>query len=74
MALQPKQGLLRPGSNPNILELQLRSGGEEHRVRRAKRAGDGGQGPGGVVQDGILVLDEQCALYHDVRAGVRSYH
>ena len=61
MAVLPGEGVLRARPAAAVVELQLRAGGEEHRLRRAKEPGEGGAGPGGGVQDGALVLDEQRA-------------
>jgi hypothetical protein len=72
VAVRVGQEVLRARAAADLVELQLRAGGEEHRLRRAGRPGQGGAGPRGLLQDGALVLDDERAQGH--AAGVRRHH
>ena len=69
MAVRGGEEVLRARPAADLVELQLRAGGEEHRLRRAREPGQGRAGPRDRVQDGALVLDEQRA--RGDAAGVR---
>ena len=72
MAVRGGEEVLRARPAADLVELQLRAGGEEHRLRRAREPGQGCSGPRDRVQDGALVLDEQRA-WGDL-PGVRRHH
>ena len=72
VAMRPGEEVLRARPAADLVELQLRSCRKGHRLRRAREPGQGGAGPRDFIQDGALVLDEQCAPGH--AAGVRRHH
>ena len=72
MAVRGGEEVLRARPAADLVELQLRAGGEEHRLRRAREPGQGRAGPRDLVQDGALVLDEQRA--RGDLPGVRRHH
>uniref|UniRef100_A0A8R7QSD8 chitinase n=1 Tax=Triticum urartu TaxID=4572 RepID=A0A8R7QSD8_TRIUA len=74
VAVRRREGLLRPRVAADLVELQLRGGGAEPRLRRAQRPGRGGAEPRPGVPSGALVLDEQRARHHRLRPGVRRHH
>lgn len=74
MAVHGGEGVLRARAAADLVELQLRAGGAEHRVRRAGRPGRGGEEPRAGVPDGALVLDQQRARRLRLRPGVRRHH
>jgi len=59
--VRPGEEVLRAWPAADLVELQLWSGGAEHRLRLAGEPGQGGAGPRDFVQDRALALDEQRA-------------
>jgi hypothetical protein len=72
VAVRAGEAVLRARPAADLVELQLRPGGAEHRLRRAGGPGQGGAGPRDLVRDGALALDEQRAP--GGAAGVRRHH